>query len=281
MGMPSEVVNIKALIRPMRGGSQAHMVAGDDGRWYVAKFAGNPQGNRTLINECSSSRVFQRFGISTPPIRLLYLSESIQEKALLRFSIGNKSVAVAPGLHFGSQCPVNPNTTAIFDFLPRKLLSHVVNLEDFAKAFVLDKLLGNADSRQAIFVRASDRSRSIMFRAWLIDHGMTFGGSRWELQDIPQHGLYMDRTVYALVDTPTISDEAVDSIRLLSKDGLNAAAEGIPSGWFSKGENNILGQLFEQLQTRAAGLEHVIKRHLEALPVLPRVRESREARRFE
>jgi hypothetical protein len=49
----------------------------------------------------------------------------------------------------GSECPVNPENTAIFDFLPAKLLPQVVNLPDFAKAFVLDKWPYQTDRRQA------------------------------------------------------------------------------------------------------------------------------------
>src|SRR5579885_1002770 len=168
VAMTSEVVNVQSVIRPMRGGSQAYLVEGDDGRYYVAKFAKNPQGNRTLVNECIASRLFQQFGISTPPIRLLHLSRTVQQAASLHFSIGKKNVAVSSGIHFGSQCPVNPNTTAIYDFLPRNLLANVENLEDFSKAFVLDKLLGNTDTRQAIFVRSSSRNGKATFRAWLI-----------------------------------------------------------------------------------------------------------------
>src|SRR5690348_11760557 len=126
-----------------------------------------------------------------------------------------RKVPVAPGIHFGSQCPVNPTTTAIFDFLPRNLLRQVTNLEDFAKALVLDQLLGNTETRQAVFVRARSRSGNVSFRAWLIDHGMIFAGQQWAFQTVAGHGLYVDRAVYSLVDTPTICYAAVEAMRAL------------------------------------------------------------------
>jgi len=46
VAVASEVFKVKAVIKPIRGGCQAHLVEGEDGH-YVAKFANNPQGNRT------------------------------------------------------------------------------------------------------------------------------------------------------------------------------------------------------------------------------------------
>jgi hypothetical protein len=267
--MPSEVVNIKAVLRPMRGGSQAHLVEGDDGSCYLAKFRGNPQGNRTLINECIASRLFQQFGISTPPIQLLHLSRTVQKSASLHFSIGNKKVPVSSGIHFGSQCPVNPNRAAIYDFLPRKLLANVENLEDFPKAFVLDKLLGNTDKRQAIFVRTPSRSDNPIFRVWLIDHGLVFAGQRWNLEDVPGYGLYMDRAVYDFPGSQIICDKAIEMMRALTADQLHDASQDVPPNWFSNSDKDALARLFDQVQARAARLPIFVQRHLEILRTSP------------
>lgn len=267
--MPSEVITIKAVIRRVRGGSQAYLVEGDDGRCYVAKFAHNPQGNRTLVNECIGSSLFQQFGISTPPIRLLYLSRTVQQAASLHFSIRDKKVPVRSGIHFGSQCPVNPNTTAIYDFLPQKLLANVGNLEDFSKAFVLDKLLGNTDKRQAIFVRTPSRSCKATFRVWMIDHGLMFAGRRWELEDVRGYGLYVDRAVYGFRNTQIICDKAIEMMRMLKEDQLHIAAEGIPSDWFSSGDRGALARLFQEVQARAARLPIFVRRHLKIVREIP------------
>jgi hypothetical protein len=269
VAMPSEIVNIKAVIRPMRGGSQAHLVEGDDGSYYIAKFTGNPQGNRTLINECIASRLFQQFGISTPPIRLLRFSRMAQKAASLHFSMGNKRVPVTSGIHFGSQCPVNPNTTAIYDFLPRKLLANVTNLEDFLKTFVLDKLLGNTDQRQAMFVSAPSQNGKATFRAWMIDNGLVFAGHRWQLEDVPGYGLYIDRAVYGLPGSQLICDKAIEMIRTLTKDQLHAAVQGIPAGWFSRGDRNALARLLQEVHARAARLPIFVQHHLETLRRTP------------
>jgi hypothetical protein len=176
--MNSEPVELVRVIRRMRGGSQAHLVEGNDGHFYVAKFKGNPQGNRTLINEWFAHELFRWFGISTPPLRVLRLTKAVQAISEdLVFQLGKTQVAVEPGLHLGSQCPVNPATTAIFDFLPRRILGGVTNLEDFGKALVLDQFLGQADARQAIFIRERSGKGTLHYRAYLIDHGWMFGGA--------------------------------------------------------------------------------------------------------
>jgi hypothetical protein len=174
----------------MAGASQAHLVEAEDGCLFVAKFAGNPQGNRTLINEWITGRLMNQIGICTPAICILHLPERLYCGGGLFFETGDKRMLVAETLHLGSQRPANPEQTAIFDFLPDKLLPQVVNLADFAKAFVLDRWLYQTDTRQAVFVRDQKTASVLGFRAYLIDHGMSFAGSQWELADAPIFGLW-------------------------------------------------------------------------------------------
>ena len=173
--MNCEPMEIIQIIRPMRGGSQARLVKDRDGSFYVAKFTGNPQGTRILINEWFASQLFQHLRIATPPLRVLRLTRAVSAVSEdLVFHVGKTRIAVEPGLHLGSQSPVNPETTAIFDFLPQRMLSRVTNPEDFAKALVLDLFLGQTDGRQAIFVREGFGSVYRLY-AYLIDHGVGAG----------------------------------------------------------------------------------------------------------
>jgi hypothetical protein len=256
-----EIVDIQNIIRRVPGRSQGHLVQGSDGRFYVAKFAGNPEGNRTLINEWIAYRLFERLEVSTPALRVLRLSEETRDKAGLCFSVGSRNISVQPGLHLGSQCPVDPTTTAIFDFLPRKLLrSLVVNLADFAKAFVADKLLAQTDSRQCIFVRERRPGNSdVEFRAYMIDHGSILAASQWEFQDCSSHhGIYLDSTVYSIIDMHSLCGEAAQVIRHTSVSELYPAATDIPSAWFSDADYDRLAQLFTDLQNRVCRVDSLI-----------------------
>ena len=105
---------------------------GSDRNVYVAKFMGNPQGNRTLINEWFAAKLLQKSGVSTPhQVVLRFDPEPLTDAPCFEF--GDRKVPVPAGLHLGSLCPVDPDRQAIFDFLPEKLLARTANLTDFRK----------------------------------------------------------------------------------------------------------------------------------------------------
>jgi hypothetical protein len=246
----------------MRGASQAHLVEAEDGGFFVAKFGGNPQGNRTLINEWITGQLMNQVGICTPVMRILQLPERLHCGGGLFFQAGNKTIPITESVHLGSQCPVNPEKTAIFDFLPETLLAEVVNLADFARALVLDKWLYQTDTRQAIFVRDQKAASVLGFRAYLIDHGMSFAGSQWELADAPMFGLCIQPGIYSMSHVQTFYEEALSRIDAITEEALYAAAKDIPSAWFSPGDEECLMNLFVRLQRRKANLRSLVSRHL-------------------
>jgi hypothetical protein len=263
--MASEIIAVRQVLRRMRGGSQAFLVEGEDDQFYIAKFSGNPQGNRTLINEWITHRLFLQLGSSTPALRVLKFTPETKQIERLYFQIGSRYVQIEGMFHLGSQCPANPTTTAIYDFLPRTLLSKVVNLADFGTAFVVDRWLAQTDSRQAIFVRERASSNNPKLRLYLIDHGMSFAGTQWETPDSPLYGLYIDRSVYSIVDMNAACEEALSRIHTLSETDLYAAAEDIPSCWFSESDYDTLAKLFAVLERRRNRLQSIVSRHLNTL----------------
>jgi hypothetical protein len=110
----ARMVDIKRIIRRVKGGSQARLHEGEDGRCcYIAKFAGNPQGDRILVNEWVAQSIIKLLGISTPPLCLLRLPDSLLDDSLY-FDIGNKRVPVQGDWHLGSLCLVDPQTKTLF-----------------------------------------------------------------------------------------------------------------------------------------------------------------------
>lgn len=263
--MVLEIIGVKQIVRRMRGGSQAFLVEGDDDQFYVAKFIGNPQGDHTLINEWIVHRIFDQLGISTPPLRILHLTKKTQKRELLYFHLGARVKPIEGLFHLGSRCPVNPTRTAIYDFLPRRLLSLVVNLKDVGSAFVLDTWFAQIDSRQAIFVRETDIRSRLKLRLYLIDHGMSFGGHEWKLRDAETYGLYMDRTVYSILDMESVCEDVLLRIDTLSEVDLYAAAKDLPACWFGVGDRAALTTLFALLEKRRNRLRFTISRSLEVL----------------
>jgi hypothetical protein len=263
--MFSEVIPIKNMLRRMRGGSQAFLVEGEDSNFYVAKFAGNPQGNRTLINEWITHHLFQQLGSSAPSLRVLRLTEDTKGTESLQFLVGSHRTPIQGVLHLGSQCPVDPITTAIFDFLPSQLLPKVVNLTDLATAFVVDRWLGQTDDRQAIFIRDRTRGGDLEFRLYLIDNGMSFGGKLWQIGDSARYGLYMDRSVYSILNLKDGCEGALSTIDALPENELYAAAEDIPSCWFSDEDYDALAKLLALLNLNRSRLRPLVSRHLHAI----------------
>ena len=73
---------------------------------------------------------------------------------------------VEPGWHFGSRHPGNPDTLAIYDFIPDALLAQVANSEQFRAVLVFDRWVANADGRQSrFFPRAIERLAGAAGRA--------------------------------------------------------------------------------------------------------------------
>lgn len=250
----------------MRGGTQALLVRDRAGNSYIAKCVGNPQGTRTLVNEWIISRLLKHLRVSTPAVHLLHIEPGIPGDHLLEFQLGNRKVPICSGVHLGSACPVDPDRRAIFDFVPRSLLHKVVNLPDLLMSFAFDKWVNQADARQAIFIRERSAEPGVKFRTYLIDHGLSFGGSRWEISDTAAlNGLFPDRFIYS---DPALESEChamVDRIQNLPETSLFSIMEEIPSEWLETTDREDMSRLLQLLSERRNKLHLIVERALRQL----------------
>jgi HipA-like protein len=267
MTTPS-IVKIESIVRKLRGGSQAHLVKGEDGRYYVAKFLNNPQGNRSLINEWISHRLFLKLGISTPRVRLLNLDNKCAANPILYFSIATRTVPIEPGIHFGSECPVNPDKVAIFDFLPRPLVARISNVSDFGRVLVADRWLCQNDSRQAIFFRERSTGSSLSMRVVFLDNGHLLGGPEWTFHDSELRGFYLDPTVYSTFDLTAICRLTMDTICAITEEEIYACFDHIPETWLRLENTQSVRGLCAALVKRQYRLDYLVERQLEALKML-------------
>jgi hypothetical protein len=258
-------IGIRRIIRRLRGGSQAFLVQGEDSLFYAAKFAGNPQGSRTLINEWIAGQLLRRMGVSTPLLQILMLDQNTEQEEELCFKTGHKTKKVEGQIHLGSQYPVNPTKTIIMDIVPRPLLPKVVNLVDFATILVVDQWLGQTDSRQAVFVRDYTDSSSLRLRSYFIDHGLCFGGSDWEFRDSPKYGIYLDPMLYSLINLAAEGTRVVSRIQQLPEDTIYAAAAGIPPDWLAEGDHAALAHMLRGLERRRQKLTYLLESCVRAL----------------
>jgi hypothetical protein len=274
------LVQATGLIRKMRGGAQAHLLACDDGHFYVVKFRNNPQHRRILINEWVAAIFLDYLRISAPPAAMVNLSgEFIAAHPDIYIQLGSRHQAVEPGWHFGSRYPGDPAKVMVYDFLPDALLDKVVNAREFLGALVFDKWIGNADARQSIFFRArlhrwpaaasegdaqaprasgDAQAPRAGFVAQMMDHGYIFDGPHWKFPDSPLQGLYFRPSVYQTVRGWEDFQPWLDRVVYFPEEIVDRAQKQIPPEWVAD-DADALQALLEKLMSRRRRVPDLIR----------------------
>jgi hypothetical protein len=270
-------LDARRYVRKMRGGAQAHLLEAEDGNFYVVKFRNNPQHSRVLINESITSVFLRYLRISTPETAIIRLTPDFLEcNPEVSINAGDRTVQVRPGWHFGSRYPGDPNTIAVYDFVPDTLLRQVVNLREFLGMLVLDKWTANADGRQSIFYRArlhafSQGSASgpscVGFVARMIDQGFAFNGPHWDFPDAPLLGLYHRPLVYEQIVSIDDFQPWLDQVTHFPEEVIDDAYKQVPLEWLD-GEEDRLETLLEALLRRRRRVSGLLRECREARPSL-------------
>ncbi|MFN7933184.1 MAG: HipA family kinase [Bryobacteraceae bacterium] len=254
-------------IRKMRGGAQAHLLVASDNHHYVVKCKQNPQHRRVLVNEWVSRTLLDYLGLPSPQTELIHLTEEfLAANPELTISVGSRTQPIAPGLHFGSRMPVDPNRFVIYDYLPDALLRQIANIRDFLGMLVFDKWVNNADSRQCVFFRAQVKEwlaqeywpKKVAFVALMMDHGYTFGGPHWTLADSPLTGLYCRPLVYESVTGVASFEPWIERIRNFPPEVLDNAFKQVPEWWLN-GDREPLENLLETLYRRRKRIDALVE----------------------
>jgi hypothetical protein len=184
-------------IRRMRGGAQSHLMRADDGHYYVVKFQNNPQHLKVLANEFLATRLAEHVALPVPATEIIEVDEwLIANTPDLRMEMAGHSVPCSHGLQLGVRYVCDPFEGQVFDYLPESLFDRVKNPASFAGMLALDKWLGNANGRQAVFYRAP---REKKYKVAFIDQGYCFNAGEWSFPDLALHGVYYRNFVYAHV----------------------------------------------------------------------------------
>jgi hypothetical protein len=244
---PTEPIQAVQHIRKMRGGSQPHLLRASDNHFYVTKFRNNPQHTRILANEYLATKLGTLLGLPMAEVKIIDVSEwLVQNSPELKVDQGGFSVPCASGLQFASRYVVDPLESAVFDYLPESMLSRVVNRQDFPRVLAFDKWTGNADGRQAVFSKATNKR---FYRATFIDQGYCFNAGEWDFPDSPLRGAFARNSVYESVTTwdsfePTLSRiEDIDAAQI-----WNIIRE-VPAEWYQN-NTETMSRLIEMLHRR-------------------------------
>jgi hypothetical protein len=228
----------------MRGGSQAHLLRASDNHFYITKFQNNPQDVRILANEYLATRLAALLGLPVPEVAIIDVPEwLIQNTHELSIDLGGGMlVPCASGLQFGSRYVADPLTTTVFDYLPETMLKRVANIGDFARVLAFDKWTGNADGRQAVYVKPPNQRR---YRAWFIDQGYCFNA----FPDSPLRGAFARNVVYEDVTGWDAFEPILSRIAQLDQAEIWNIAREIPPEWY-RHNSDALSRLVSSLYQR-------------------------------
>ena len=242
-------------VRKMRGGAQAHLLRAADGHFYIVKFQNNPQHLRVLANELLATRLAERIGLPVPVAEIVHVEQwLIQNTPELRMEIGGNSVPCQAGLQFGARYVCDPADGQVFDYLPETMLASVKNREAFAGMLALDKWLGNANGRQAVFwKRARERKYNVSF----IDQGYCFNAGEWTFLDSAMRGVHARNCVYDFVRGWESFEPWLSRIENFSPEVIRDTAGQIPPEWV---ENDwpALKQLVDAIVERRSRVRGLI-----------------------
>jgi len=242
-------------IRRMRGGAQGQLMLGADGHVYVVKFQNNPQHVRVLANELLASRLAAAAGLTAPQAEVVEVSSWLVENTPeLEIDLGQGRERCRAGLQFGSRFAGGLMPGQVVDYLPAEQLAEVKNLAEFAGALALDKWTGNANGRQAVFVR---RQRERRYKAVFIDYGYCFQAGEWRFEDLPLRGVYRSNDVYREITGWESFEPWLTRMETMPAETVWAAANEVPPEWYG-GDQGEMEALVEKLLARRSRIRELI-----------------------
>jgi hypothetical protein len=243
-------------IRRMHGGAQGQMMLGADGNVYVVKFQNNPQHTRVLANEFLATRIAAAAGLAVPEVELVEVSKwLVDSTAELEIDLGRTRVKCAHGLQFGSRLAGGLMPGHVMDYLAEEQLTEVRNLGEFAGILALDKWTGNANGRQAVFVR---KQRERRYKAVFIDFGYCFHAGEWRFEDAPLRGVYYRNEVYREINGWESFEPWLTRMETMPAETVWAAANEIPPEWYG-GDVSDMEKLVEKLLSRRSRIRELVE----------------------
>lgn len=243
-------------IRRMRGGAQGHLMLGADGNLYVVKFQNNPQDRRVLANEFLTSRLAAAVGLSVPEVDLVEVTPwLIEHTPELEIDWGRRREPCQAGLQFGSRFVGGLMPGQVVDYLPEEQLLEVKNLPEFLGILALDKWTGNANGRQAVFVR---KQRERRYKAVFIDFGHCFHCGEWRCEDAPLRGVYPRNLVYREATGWESFSPWLERLEAIPEETVWTAANEIPPEWYG-GDLTEMEQLVERLLRRRGRIREAVE----------------------
>jgi hypothetical protein len=201
----------------------------DDGHFYVVKFQNNPQHLRVLANELLATRLAESIDLPVPVTDIVEVREwLIKNTPELRVDLAGLSTHCKPGLQFGARYVCDPAEGQVFDYLPESMFSKVKNLAAFPGMLLVDKWLGNANGRQAVFWKKTNERK---YTATFIDQGYCFNAGEWNFPDSALRGVYARNFVYQAVRGWESFEPWLSRVETMDPAVIHEIAGTVPPVW--------------------------------------------------
>jgi hypothetical protein len=120
-------------------------------------------------------------------------------------------------------------------------------------------------SSPSYLLRQRGRSGRLAIRAYMIDFGQLFGGSRWQLADTPTQYLYFDKSAYGFLLLERLCEETLALIDGITDVDLRRISNEIPSSWIAAGDKPELASLLLRAFLRKRDLRALVAQQLDRL----------------
>jgi hypothetical protein len=219
-------LTIKIYKQPvLTGGTQPHVLALSDGRDYLVKFKGNPQGTRALINEYVVNELIAKLEFEGGRGRVVVADA---------FFLSNEPHLSGRNLESGHQFATpyyehHDNFTDAF-------LNRMENRDKLPQVIVLDTFVCNNDRGSGNLLMVFEDPTKQDCRFILIDHSVAFGGNTWNegtlksLRDSPQ----LFQNVVNLGHFPrdlAVFEPFLLRLEALTEDEIRAIIKSVPIDW--------------------------------------------------
>lgn len=215
------------------GGSESPIlwcVDADRYEEYLVKFQLNrKQGVGALINEVIAYQLALKLDVPVPPVKLVYVDESIMQKdERLRKFLDDSADPDGSGLQYG--CLVLDG-----DDVGKRGWVNIDNLQQIPNTIVYDNWLLNTDRKNRHIWITGDEESGYEFRA--IDHGHILNGPNWQGEKLQQHintesssNQYWEKVCQHLGSIAEF-DSALHSMDAIGDDQLEDCFSHIPHEW--------------------------------------------------
>lgn len=171
--MAKPAIAAQACLKPLPGGSGAHLYRVGGDRLFVVKFKASRQGKRIVLNDYVAGRLAEEFGLPIGRIALVNVPPALHPTHP-NLHGADPGTQFGAGYFEGSQSPP-----------PVEALVATHNFRDFAGVIVFDSWIRRGNSRQVLIYPSAGVGEYDRFA--IFDHGYAFGGSpNWSAKSLAQ-----------------------------------------------------------------------------------------------